>query len=349
MILLVLLIRIPYVFAQTTKITDVSYTKAALYDIDTEVTEPQLVLNATVAYADAKPGYYLAVGVFDLDDGNLVGGLGSSSPESCSSTTQLAGCLVPLANSEGSERMQFSLNHPRSVWNLALVAAILDTAHHGISNSYSDYTFTIYVQTGLTLDVSVPDHVPVSVDGTNGSGSFRFVLAAGNHSLSVPKFVQIDNVTRLRFSNWSDGSTDTNRSVELNHDINLNADYVTQYRLQVVTPVAVEGAGWYDEGTNVTLSVQSTSPPFDGFLGMLGGNWLFQSWIEDQQTITNSTTLLVTMNSPRVVRVAWRPDYRSPLIMLALITTLAAFVLYNVSTKSIARRRRRKGTSKSLD
>jgi hypothetical protein len=48
MILLVLLIRIPYVFAQTTKITDVSYTKTALYDIDTEVTERQLVLNATV-------------------------------------------------------------------------------------------------------------------------------------------------------------------------------------------------------------------------------------------------------------------------------------------------------------
>jgi hypothetical protein len=117
----------------------------------------------------------------------------------------------------------------------------------------------------------------------------------------------------------------------------------------VVTPVAVEGAGWYDEGTNVTLSVQSTSAPFGGFLGMLGGNWVFQSWIEDQQTITNSTTLLVTMNSPRVVRVAWKPDYRSPLIMLALITTLAAFVLYNVSTKSIAQRRRRKGTSKSLD
>jgi hypothetical protein len=302
-------------------------------------------VNVTVAYVDAKPGYYLAVGVFDLDDGNVVDGLGSSSPQPCSSTTQLAGCLVPLTNPEGSERMQFSLNHPKAVWNLALVAAILDNVHNPISNSFSDYTFTINVQTALTLDVNVPNHVSVSVDGVNGSGSIRIALAAGNHSLSVPKLVQINNVTRLRFSNWSDGSTDPDRSVELNHDITLNGYYITQYRLQVITPVAVGGAGWYDEGSNVTLSLQSTSAPIRGFLGIIGAKWIFQSWVEDEQTISNSTTVLVTMNSPRTLRVAWRADYRSPLAGLALITTLAAFVLYAVSRKSATRKRRIPKTS----
>lgn len=43
--------------------------------------EPQLILNATVTYDDAKPGYYLTVGVFDLDDGNSVDDLGSSSSQ----------------------------------------------------------------------------------------------------------------------------------------------------------------------------------------------------------------------------------------------------------------------------
>ena len=345
LILLCLLLETPNALAQTTTITDVSYTKTALYDIDTETTNPQLVLNATVTYADAKPGYYLAVGVFDLDDGNLVDGLGSSSPQPCSSTIKLAGCIVPLINPEGSERMRFSLDHPRGLWTLALVAAVLDEAHNPISNSFSDYSFTINVHTALTLEVNVPIHVPVSVDGVNGSGSVRLLLVAGNHSLSVPEFVQIDNVTRLRFSNWSDGSNDANRSVELNHDITLTANYITQYRLQVITPVPVGGAGWYDEGSNVTLSVQSTSAPIGGFLGTLGGNWIFQGWVEDEQTSPNSATLRVTMNSPRVVIVSWRSDYRSPLIILALITTLAAIVVYTVSTKRSTRRRKRRSTS----
>jgi hypothetical protein len=345
LILLCLLPETPNALAQTTTITDVSYTKTALYDIDTETTNPQLVLNATVTYADAKPGYYLAVGVFDLDDGNLVDGLGSSSPQPCSSTIKLAGCIVPLINPEGSERMQFSLDHPRGLWTLALVAAVLDEAHNPISNSFSDYSFTINVHTALTLEVNVPIHVPVSVDGVNGSGSVRLLLVAGNHSLSVPEFVQIDNVTRLRFSSWSDGSNDANRSVELNHDITLTANYITQYRLQVITPVTVSGAGWYDQDSSVTLSVQSTSAPIGGLLGVLGGNWMFQGWVEDRHTISNSTTLLVAMNSPRVVIVAWRSDYRSPLTILTLIAALSACVLYTVGRKWATRRRRRRSAS----
>jgi len=346
LILVVLLPEIPNVLAQTTTIADVSYTKTALYDIDTRTTNPELVLNATVSYADAKSGYYLAVGVFDLEDGNIVDGLGSSTPQPCSSTTRLAGCLVALRNSEGSERMQFSLVHPKAVWNLALVAAVLDDAENPTSNSFSDYTFTITVQTALTLNIDVPDHVPVSVDGVNGSGSIRLVLAAGNHSISIPGVIQINNVTRLRFSNWSDGSTDTNRTVNLNHDITLKAHYITQYQLQVITPVAVGGAGWYDESSSVTLAVQSKSAPMSGFLGIVGGKWIFQSWVEDRQTISNSTTLPINMNSPRVVIVSWRSDYGSPLVVLAVIIILAAFVVYSVRTNTATRKRRRRNPSR---
>ena len=73
--------------AQTATISDVSYTKTALYDIDTQSSNPSIVVNAIVSYGDAKPGDYLAVGVFNLDDGDLVGGLGSSIPEPCSVIT----------------------------------------------------------------------------------------------------------------------------------------------------------------------------------------------------------------------------------------------------------------------
>lgn len=245
--ILLLLVKTPNVFAQTTTITSVSYTRTALFDIDTQTPTPSLIVNATVGYGDAKDGDYLLVGVFDLDDGNPVSGLGSSIPLPCSSTVGVAGCLVPLAKQQGFERMSFSLDHPKGVWNLALIAALLDNAADPIANSYSDYTFTMTVQTALTFKVNVPVYVPVSVDGVNGSGgSVQLVLAAGNHTISVPQFVSVNNVTRLKFLIWSDGSTAANRTVELDHDITLNGNYVTQYYLHIISPVNVNGTGWYD-------------------------------------------------------------------------------------------------------
>ena len=343
LILLCALLNSPSVRAQTTTITNVTYTRSALYDIDTETTNPPLVLNATVSYAEAKAGYYLAAGVFDLDDGNLVSGLGSSSPQSCATTTQFAGCIIPIANAAGSEKVQFLLSHPKGVWNLALVAGILDSEQNLLSTSFSDYTFTMVVHSALTLEVDVPSGVAVSVDGVNGTGgSVQLVLAAGIHFVSVPSIIQISDNTRIEFRNWSDGSTNASRSVALNHDIVLHANYVTQYRLQVISPVSVRGEGWYDIGSNVSLSVQSRIVPLSGFLGILGAKWIFQGWTEDGHEVSGSTLDQVTMNSPHVVAVIWKADYRLPLIVTTLAILLALVILYS-RRRTQKRKRPRRG------
>jgi len=346
LILLCALINSPNVRAQTTTITNVTYTRSALYDIDTETTNPPLVLNATVSYAEAKAGYYLAAGVFDLDDGNLVSGLGSSSPQSCATTTQFAGCIMPIASAAGSERVQFLLSHPKGVWNLALVAGILDNEQNLISTSSSDYTFTVVVHSALTLEVDVPSGVAVSVDGVNGTGgSVQLVLAAGSHFVSVPGIVQINDDTRIEFRNWSDGFTNANRSVALNHDIVLHANYVTQYMLQVISPVSVHGEGWYDTGSNVSLSVQSPIVPMSGFLGILGAKWIFQGWTEDGHELSGSTLDQVTMNSPHVVAVIWKADYRLPLIIVTTLAILLALVILYSRRRTQKRKRPRRGRS----
>jgi hypothetical protein len=332
--------------AQTTTITNVTYTHTSLYDIDTETTNPPLAVNATVSYAGAKTGYYLAMGVFDLDDGNLVSGLGSSSPQSCATTTQLAGCIVPLANAAGSERVQFLLSHPKGVWNLALVVAILDNEQNIISTSFSDYTFTMTVHSALTLEVDVPNGVPVSVDGVNGTGgNVQLVLAAGSHLVSVPNIVQINENTRIEFRNWSDGSTDANRSVALNYDIVLRATYVTQYKLQVISPVRVGGGGWYDTGSNITLSIQSPITPMNGVLGILGAKWVFQGWTEDGQGTSGSTIDQITMDSPHVVDVIWNGDYRLPLSIVAVLAILLTWTLLYSTRRFRERKRLRRGRS----
>ena len=332
--ILLLLANRPNVLAQTTTISDVSYTKTALYDIDTQTSIPSIIVNATIGYGDAKTGYYLAVGVFDLGDGNLVAGLGSSNSEPCLSTARFAGCIIPLTNPDGSERMQFSLAHPKGVWSLALIAALLDDAKNSISNSFSDYTFTIMIQTALTLAVNVPPNVRVNVDGVNGSGgSVVLALAAGNHTISVPELVPVNDTTRMRFLGWSDGSTAVKRVVELDHDITLNGVYVLQYRLDIVSPVSVGGAGWYDAGAFVTLSIKPSTQPMVGIMGVLEGKWIFQGWAEGNAEISPSPTTSVKMNSAQVINVLWAPDYNVPLTTLAVILLLSAAGFYVLRTK----------------
>lgn len=345
------LAKTPNVLAQTTTITNVSYTKHALFDIDTQTPIPSIIVNATIGYHDAKAGYYLAVGVFDLEDGNLVEGLGSSNPQPCSTSARFAGCIVPITNQQGSEIMQFSLTHPKGVWNLALVAALLDNAKDPISNSFSDYTFTIDVQTALTLTVDVPQNVRVSVDGVNGSGgSLELVLPAGNHTISVPELVWVNGTTRLRFVDWSDGVTAPNRSVALNYDITLTGSYVVQYRLDIISPVIVGGAGWYDRGVTVRLSVETVTQPMGGILGVLRGKWIFQGWAEGPSEISRSPITFVTMHSAQVVHVLWTPDYSVPLGIFALISLVSAGSIYirrRRPKKRIGRSSRRKARSQS--
>jgi len=344
LILLVLVFTVPNVKAQSTTITNVSYTRTALFDIDTQSTNSPLVLNAMVNYADAKPGYYLAAGVFDLEDGNLVSGLGSSSPQSCATTTQFAGCDIPLVSTDGSERLQFLLTHPQSVWNLALEVGLLDKVQNIISNSFSDYTFTINVSSALTLEVDVPNSVAVSVDGVNGSGgSIQLVLATGIHTVSVPEIVQIDNVTRIEFTTWSDGSADENRSVALNHDIVLHANYVTQYRLQLISPVSVGERGWYDAGSNAMLSIPSQITPMNGVLGILGAKWVFQGWTEDGHRVSGSTIAQITMDAPHIVGVILTADFNLPITILGTLSILLAFTILYSKRRSQKRNRPRRG------
>jgi hypothetical protein len=285
-------------------------------------------VTATIGYQDVKSGDFLAVGVFDLDDGNLVDGLGSSNPQPCTAAAHLAGCIVAVANQQGSEIMQFSLDRPKEVWNLALIAALLDTAKDPISDSFSDYTFTVSVQTGLTLTVNLPENVQVKVDGVNGSGSVQLLLVAGNHTISVPDLVTVNSTTRLRFLGWSDGVTAPNRSIALNHDITLTGNYVFQYRLELISPVNVVGAGWYDSGANVRLSVESASQSMGGVMGFLGGKWVFQGWAEGPVEISRSQTTNVTMDSAQVINALWVPDYSVPLAVAAVISLLSAAGFY---------------------
>ena len=335
---------VPEVRAQTTSIMNVEYPKLVTFNIGTQTADPTPTVTATVSFVGAKPGYFLAVGIFGLESGDLVGGSAHSYPEKCMRTSSVAGCIVQVRTSQGAEDVEFDLARPQSPWDLAIVTWLLNQSQSTIYDSFSDFTFTIQVYTALTLKVLVPVEVTVNVDGINESqGSARLSLVTGFHNVSIPSIVPVDDVTRLSFRDWSDGNPQPNRTVLLNHDVTLQADYVTQYRLQVVSPqVSAIGAGWYNQNSTAQFSVPPSPQLMSDWFGKLGGEWRFRGWFENGALLTSTQSGTVEMNGPRIVIARWDADYSVPLTIVAGVALGVIFLIGRSRLKYRKSRRRRR-------
>lgn len=341
----------PSVHAQTTMITDLSYPKESAFNVESRTADPPLTVSVTVGFSDAKVGDLLAVGVFDLESGNVENGSGSASPAECVPRYLYAGCLVVITSSAGTEHMTFHLTSPKRIMQLTLVAGIYDNDSSTlIPGSTSDVEFAIRVATALTLQLNAPNVVTVLVDGKDqGQGSVSVSLVVGNHNVSIPNIVHVDDGTRIKFEKWSDGVTQENRTIQLNQGITLEAIYQTQYYLTLISPqVNVTGMGWYNEGSVANFSAPPGILPMNGLLGILRGNWRLQGWYEDQTLLSDHTTGQISMNKPHTLEVRWHGNYTMPLILTAfssLAFVACAFIAQSrLIVNKRGRRTRKRGT-----
>ena len=335
---------IPTVRAQTTNITNISYPKRATFDLESRTTDPPLLFEATVSYSDAKPGYFLAVGVFDLDSGDLVGGSGSASNGVCDS--KYARCLIDVKSVSGAEGVQFLLAGYKPTMSMAIVAVLYDETKNLIYNSESDYEFTITMTATLALSVRVPSWVAATVDGIQQpNGNVQLNLVPGTHTVSVPAIVQIENATRVKFERWSDGENQTSRTVSLIHRTTLIANYVTQYFLEASsTHGNSTGTGWYDQGSTATFSVPSAIP-MENVLGLLGGKWVFQGWYENGELVTGSNPGTRVMARPHSLTARWAADLTLPLIIFGIVALVSLAIILTKKRKNSMRapRKSRRG------
>jgi hypothetical protein len=316
---------LPKVKAQSTNITDVSYPARAKFDLQHRTTDPPLLVKATVSYSGANPEDFLSVSIFDLDSGNLARGTGSAAPEPCNSNAGYAICLMGIRSSSGIEFVEFLLVGFKPTMSFAIVALLFNSTGSMIYESESDYEFAIVMTSSLALSIRVPGIVSVSVDGAQQpEGNVRLNLIPGVHRISVPETAQLDNMTRLKFEHWSDGVNETSRAVQLDRGMMLAAIYTMQYLLAARSPQAiVSGAGWYNDESNATFSVPSTTLRMDGMMGLLGGKWRFQGWYENEELLTTSINGSIVMRQPHSLTAKWEPDYTLP----ALVFTIAALLI----------------------
>jgi len=185
------------------------------------------------------------------------------------------------------------------------------------------------VQIVIRIEPSIKPLLPstgIRVDGISYSTSrlpVTFVWEIGFvHTLEVDPMIDGAAGVRYVFVEWSDGYGAALYSIEVEEEATYSARFKTQYLLTVDSPMgSPQGSGWCDEGSSATFSV--TSPlPVDGFVGMLGGRYVFDHWSGD--STTSGTSASITMDGPKTVRAEWRTDYTIPAVVVGVIVATVA-------------------------
>lgn len=181
-----------------------------------------------------------------------------------------------------------------------------------------DLDFVEPLVTILTPFPNIQVGVDKAVVQTDAAGKVQTYLAWGEHQISLPETVPIDEGTRKAFSAWSDGIQQATRTITVGNDITLTAEYVTQHKLEASSQYgSVTGAGWYSENTTATISVSPTSRLADGILGYLGVRHVFDHWAG--ACTSSEPQCAILMNGPKSAVAQWRDDFTVPLVAVALI------------------------------
>jgi hypothetical protein len=230
-----------------------------------------------------------------------------------------------LVSNGGDQVWNFTLTAPATegFFNLTAYAFFLNDGTWSYFNNpvngpgVSQRSIKIGKTANLEVNTGASD-IAVTVDGTirqtSTAGVAIFQVAVGSSaSVSVPPLVELQNSTRIIFTQWGDGVAEPERQVPIDGDANLTAQYRIQYLLTVSNSSKVEE--WYDRGTNVTLTAPtSASSPWP--LSIFGVTETFQGWSGDIRS--TSPQINVTMDSPKTITAEMTADFR-PLVMPTIL------------------------------
>jgi M6 family metalloprotease-like protein len=173
-------------------------------------------------------------------------------------------------------------------------------------------TLRVVVGYSLTLEVRPPDAGAdlqwwLITNGVNetyvGIGEFQIGVVPGSNTLEIQPAIYVNPSSRYIFKQWGDGVTSNPRTITVSSDMRLSVDYSPQYRLSLEpNGGTISQSGWYDLGTQVTISATSPSGVVEK-----QSRLVFLNWSGDVQS--DSTAVTITMNHPYNVTANWKPQY----------------------------------------
>jgi hypothetical protein len=173
---------------------------------------------------------------------------------------------------------------------------VVVTGTNGLGKSHKIVVNFNVGKSFVTVNATKPNLL-FTVDGTtyNSSQLFTWDLNS-SHTLSVPAN-QVFSTTRYVFQNWSNGSSDSVQTVNINTSIsNYTANYKTQYRLSTSSnPGALgvtfpTGNQFWDENSTVNLSVTPTQVQYNG------KTYYFQRWFGGGNNSYTGTSVSTPLN-----------------------------------------------------
>jgi hypothetical protein len=304
-----------------------------------------------VYYNNTVPGDGLVVGILDaaLRPQRIVPGVVISSTDPCINQPELAAlCTITIRAASGAERITFQIGgifggrRAPGTWVLNFTSALIDVQGHLVPGSVSSTIFMITL-VPVALTISVPAQVAVSVDGVQQTpGPVSIGVGLGQHNITVPELVQVNETTRLRFTQWSDGYPTTLRSIVVINATTLQAVYVRQNLLTLIgAGQNATGTGWYDANTNATFSTNQYQP-MRGVLASFGAKLVFHGWFENGQLLTSSSTGTIGMGSPHTLTAIWQVDYSIPEAILFAAVAAVIVILLALRRRKLTRPRRRR-------
>jgi uncharacterized repeat protein (TIGR02543 family) len=181
----------------------------------------------------------------------------------------------------------------------------------------------------VTLAAEPSTHVAVTVDGVKYEPDqlpivFDWIIGS-THALEVSPTVEGAAGVRYVFVQWSDGSKDASRTLTAANEASLSAVFRTQYKLTTTSGFGdPQGSGWYDANTQATFSV-TTPQTLEGYIGTLGGAYVFDHWSGDSTATTPSAS--ITMDGPKAVTAEWRTDNTMPYTIIGAVVALIAIAI----------------------
>ena len=183
----------------------------------------------------------------------------------------------------------------------------------------------ILTSVSITIISTVPN-VPFVFDGVQSktvqNGVLHLETKSGTHMVQIESVTYLNASTKVVFTGWDDGSTDTKRQLTVENDTNLFINYRKQYFVNATSMYGRSaGTGWYDENSTAAISVD---PP-----AVNGSTMIFTQWTGDISSQHPRELLLV--NSPETVRAQWTLVSSNGSIGLTsivwLIASLALFIV----------------------
>ena len=138
--------------------------------------------------------------------------------------------------------------------------------------------------------------------GTTTPGGWYAPNSTVTLTASNPSNVTAD-ASRLLFSSWTGdvSSNSTSLTVTMNRPLTIQANWVDQYYLTIVSPTGTPtGQGWYSAGTVVTVGIQSAVQYANGT------RMVFNGW---NSTLGDAPSGQVTVDSPTRLLAAWSIEY----------------------------------------